>query len=196
MFGQMFPDADLGRYSKHEALKVLLRRFAYRHVLFDAEMVKSFYKLPAKEIKAAVDELINEGVLTEYESGFALASDIELLKDYNGTAVKSVFVMHKNDFLVKSNEYWLKDRFKHPKLRQDVLQYLLIDGRFRGAVFGAFRYGPYDLEGVLTDFTEAEITERGDEVLQAVYAMNGEREVGWTSVKGLTNQIFTVFLYS
>lgn len=58
----------------------------------------------------------------------------------------SVFILHKNDFLVKSNEHWLKDTFRHPEY--DVLGYLLIDGAFRGCLLGHFRNGPFELEDV------------------------------------------------
>ena len=58
----------------------------------------------------------------------------------------SVFILHKNDFLVKSNEHWLKDTFTHPEY--DVLGYLLIDGAFRGCLLGHFRNGPFELEDV------------------------------------------------
>ena len=62
-FSETFPEADLQKYSRHEALKIILQRFSYRHVLFDTAMVKSFYKLPEKEIQAAVIELVCDGIL-------------------------------------------------------------------------------------------------------------------------------------
>jgi hypothetical protein len=39
---------------------------------------------------------------------------------------KSVFAMHRNDFLVRANEHILKERYSHDY--PDTLYYLLIDG--------------------------------------------------------------------
>ena len=147
----MFPDVNINKYTKTEALKILLQRFSYRQVCFNAEMVRSFYKLPAKIIKEAIGSLASEGVIEETENGWLLKTDIELLEKYEPQISKSIYAMHRNDFLVRSNEYWLKEKFKHPE--HETLQYLLIDGEFHGAVVGHFRYGPYDLEDVLLDLS-------------------------------------------
>ena len=55
-FSEMFPEADTDKYTRLEALKIVLQRFAYRIVWFDTAMAKSFYKIPEKEIKQAVNE--------------------------------------------------------------------------------------------------------------------------------------------
>ena len=47
-FGEFFSDFSLDRYTKTEALKIVLRRFAHRFVWFTPAMAKSFYKLPEK----------------------------------------------------------------------------------------------------------------------------------------------------
>ena len=39
-FSDMFPDINLTKYTRHEALKILLQRFVYRHVCFDVKMAK------------------------------------------------------------------------------------------------------------------------------------------------------------
>ena len=108
-FEEMFPEANLERYTKRAAVKTVLKRFAYRLVLFDIQMAKSFYKLPEKEIKTAVQELISENVLTEYENGFMLKTDLDILENYKTKPVKGIIVMHRNDFLVKANEHTLKN---------------------------------------------------------------------------------------
>lgn len=172
---EMFPELDLSRYSKLEALKILLQRFSYRHVKFDAEMVKSFYKLPGKIIKEAIDSLADEGVIEKIGNGWLLKTDIEILKTYSHQTLKFVNVMHRNDFLVRSNDYWLKEKYKHPK--HDTLQYLLIDGEFRGAVVGHFRNGPYDLEDVLLDLTQEEVVARKSNILEAIGVVNNEASV-------------------
>jgi len=182
IFPEMFPNADLTKYSRHDALKIVLRRFAYRHVLFDANMAKSFYKLPEKDIKAAITALSEEEVLMETEYGLLLSDDYILLQNYDSLPSISVYAMHRNDFLVKSNEHWLKERFTH--LYPDTLYYLLTDGEFRGVVAGKFRYTP-EVEDVLVDISDT----RRDEVLQAVRALCGTdipikryRSKSWTNI--------------
>lgn len=169
-FGEMFPDINMSRYSRQEALKILLQRFAYRSVLFDVDMARAFYKLPKKDIKTAMEELIREGIFIEIEDGYLLKTDLAVLQAYTDITPRFVLALHRNDFLVKSNEHWLKERFKH--LVYDTLQYLLIDGEFRGASVGHFKNGPYVLEDIIFDLPEVEITTRKDEILEAVYAVN------------------------
>ena len=171
MLREFFPDVQVDRYSRHEALKIVLKRFAYRHVVFDIKMAKSFYKLPEKDIKKAIAELIENGVFVETETGYILHEDMELLETYDAELVKSVFAMHRNDFLVKANEHWLKERFTHSY--PDTMCYLLIDGCFRGAVLGKFRYTP-ELEDVVLDLQPDEAAMRKDEILRAIHQFYGE----------------------
>jgi hypothetical protein len=138
-------------------------------------MAKSYFRLPAKELKTVISELLEEGVLVESESGCMLQSDMELLKMYSGEAPDSVYAMHRNDFLVRSNEHWLKEKFKHPEY--ETLYYLLIDGQFRGAVVGKFRNGPYDLEDVILNLTMLEEDNRKQAILDAVRAVSHGRTV-------------------
>lgn len=169
-FSEMFADVSLMKYSKQQALENLLPRFSYRNVVFDEKMVKSFYKLPTKEIKEAIKVLLDKNLLCESNDGFLLTTDYNLLQSYSAKPNTSVFAMHRNDFLVKSNEHWLKDKFKHPE--HDTLQYILIDGEFHGASLGHFRNGPYDLEDVLLDLPLSEASMRKNDILDAIYAVN------------------------
>lgn len=164
-FDVMFPQADIAKYTRPEALALLLQRFAYRCVSFDVGMAKAFYKLPEKEIKTAVAALVDSGVLVEDDGNYLLREDAALLESYSGTPKKSVFAMHRNDFLVKSNEHWLKEKYPHPY--PDTLYYLLVDGEFGGAVAGKFRYTP-EVEDIFLDLPPQEAACRKDEVLAAV----------------------------
>ena len=172
VFAEMFPDADLAKYTRHQALKIVIQRFSYRHVTFDTKMAKSFYKLPEKEIKKAVTELVEEGVFAEIEDGYILREDLDFLQTYVARSPKSVFAMHRNDFLVKSNEHWLKERFAHHY--PDTLYYLLIDGAFEGVVAGKFRYTPPEVEDVMLDLPLDEAVARKDEILQAIHHLCGQ----------------------
>ena len=81
-FAEMFPEVDPNKYTRLRSLKIVLQRFAYRIVWFDTAMAKSFYKLPEKEIKLAVNELVTEGILAVSEAGYMLTSDARLLENY------------------------------------------------------------------------------------------------------------------
>ena len=169
-FLEMFPDVDLDKYSRHDALKIVLQRFAYRHVLFDLEMAKSFYRLSEKDIKKATTSLIDEAVLLETDEGYLLSEDVELLQTYQPEPPRFIYAMHRNDFLVKSNEHWLKERFTHSY--PDTLYYLMIDGEFQGVVVGKFRYTP-EIEDIILDMPDKEAFIRKDEVMQAVRDLCG-----------------------
>lgn len=173
-FSEIFPEADLGKMSRAEALKIVLKRFAYRTVWFDSAMAKSFYKIPEKEIKAALAELENEHVFAPYAGGFMLRSDAELLEKYEPQPMKFVYAIHRNDFIYKAHEHilkeWIKPLTKDLPYDHEPLQYLLIDGEFHGASVGHFRNGPYDLNDVVCDLQDAE--SRMDEIIEAVKAVN------------------------
>lgn len=173
-FEEMFPEVNPQRYTRTEALKILLQRFAYRMVWFDAAMAKAFYRMPGKEVQKAVAELTAEGVLISWESGYLLKSDAALLEDYEAKDISSVYALHRNDILFKSREPLLKQMVKDltEGLPYDCepLQYLLIDGRFCGASVGHFRYGPYDLNDIVCSLPDPE--SRREEILTAVLAVN------------------------
>lgn len=175
---EIFPDADFLKYTRLEALKIVLRRFAFRHVLFDITMAKSFYKLPEKDIKATVNELLADGTMAEIDGGYMLRSDFEFLPTYTAKPQHTVYAIHRNDFLYKSNEHMLKEWIQPLTSRlsydHEPLQYLLIDGEFHGASVGHFRNGPYDLNDVICDLPDAE--KMKDEIISAVSTINYDKK--------------------
>lgn len=174
-FEEMFPDINRERYTRIEALKIVLQRFAYRNVWFNVTMAKSFYRLPEKLISSAVKELLAEGILAEYSNGYILQNDMEILSAYQPKPLHFVYAFHRNDFLYKSFELTLQEQLKplYENLPYDhePLQYLLIDGEFRGLSVGHFRYGPYDLNDIVCD--SPGLAGRKDEILTAVEEVNG-----------------------
>ena len=177
MFGEMFPEVDFYKYSRIEALQIVLQRFAYRNVLIDADMARSYYKLPVKDIKSAMDALVCDGIFITADGGYMLKADAELLQAYQSKELHFVYAMHRNDFIYKSNEHALKKQTEKwlanagdADYDREPLQYLLIDGAFHGACVGHFRNGPYDLNDVLCDLPEAE--ERRAEIIRAVTDVN------------------------
>lgn len=171
-FEEMFPEVEQERYTRQEALKTILMRFAYRQVWFDGAMAKSFYRLPAKDIKTALASLAEEGLLTEADGGYIRAEDAKLLEEYEPKEMRFVYAVHRNDFLYRSNEHWLKEKFgamgEGLPYDHELLQYLLIDGEFKGAVVGHFRNGPYDLNDVIGDLPQ----ERMEEIIESVRSVN------------------------
>lgn len=173
-FAEIFPEADLRKYTRLEALKIILLRFAYRTVQFDTAMAKSFYRIPEKEIKRAVRELVVEGKFAVSDSGYMLRSDAELLESYEPKEMSFVYAIHRNDFIYKVQEHILKEKARHLteglEYDHEPLQYLLIDGEFHGAAVGHFRNGPYDLNDIVCDLQNAE--SRKEEIIQAVSLVN------------------------
>lgn len=173
-FREMFPNINIEKYTRIEALEILLRRFAYRQVWFDMAMAKSFYKLPVKDIKFAVSELENKGELVSFDGGYMLKKDAETLTCYEPKLMKFVYAIHRNDFLYKSNEHILKTQVqslaKNLEYDHEPLQYLLVDGEFCGASVGHFRNGPYDINDIILDYPR--LAERKDEIVDAVKAVN------------------------
>ncbi len=185
-FDEMFPDVNLNRFSRHEALKEVLRRFAYRMVFFDSHMAKDFYKLPEKEIRLAADELVRENHFVVSDGGWIRAEDQDLP---DVERPHFVLAIHRNDVLYKAQESWLKEWSKSLSdglpYDHEPLQYLLIDGEFHGASVGHFRNGPYDLNDIVCDLPDAQ--ERREEIINAVALVNfgkrPERFMGET-IKG------------
>ncbi len=169
-FSDMFPHVDLHRYTGTDALKIVLQRFSYRHVLFDENMAKSFYKLPSKDIKSAVKELLNENIIVKFEEGYILKTDYDLLNDNEYICPLTSFVLHRNDFLVKSNEDWLKKIYKREGC--DILQYIMAEGEFVGAVYGKFKYGPNIIDDVIIDLPDDERQKHEHEIMESIYKIN------------------------
>jgi hypothetical protein len=171
-FENEFPEVNVKRYTKTEALKIVLLRFAHLHVFFDATMAKSFYRVTKKDIEMAIAELVAENrlIFKEFRGlmGYLLTEDVEFLeKNDLPEPSPSVLMMHRSDFIVKSHEDELKKRFSDKE--HDVLYYLLIDGEFQGAVFGRFTFGPIELRKIKLDLSTNEIARRKTEILKAVY---------------------------
>ena len=121
------------------------------------------------------------GGFAENRKNYALEVDFppeleEQIAPEHRAALRGVLALHRNDPLVRCGESARKERYKSPEKGSEVTQYLLVDGVIRGAVMGHFRDGPYDLHAVWLELPEQEAAVRRDEILRAVYAVNGPRE--------------------
>ena len=173
-FEEMFPEHDLNRYTRAEALCVVLQRFAYRMAWFDTKMAKAFYKLPEKEIRQACERLAERGVLTALDGGFLLTGDADMLDTLPEQPLPPVRAFHRNDFLVRTLEHELKATFKplYDALPydHDPQYYVMVDGKFRALSVGHFRYGPYEIHDIVCD--SPDMWARKDEICAAVLKEN------------------------
>jgi hypothetical protein len=182
LFETEFPDIDLGEYEKKEALKILVSRFAYLNVFIDTKMLKSYYQLPEIEFQAVITRLVSEGILKhvtiEDKEGFVLSEDIPLLEK-ESYPPGGIFALDRNDFLSKSHETRLSEKFISEKYsfgrtpaKPTMMQFILVDGEFRGYTAGYFRIRPNLLEDVVLDLEESEAINRKEEILEAVRLVN------------------------
>lgn len=187
LFESEFPEVNLNHYSRLEALKLAILRFAKLIIFFDEAILKSYYKLPLKLVKEAVSELLSENILivltVEGNRGYLLSEEVKFLsseeqsKLNNPTllgageseeSIPSVLLLQRNDFLVRAYAEELKTVYPS---EWDALYYLLIDGSFHGVVVGRFKFGPHVIEDILLDLPEEEKENQREEILQAVYGV-------------------------
>jgi len=186
LFETEFPDIILDESEKEETLKILISRFAYLNVFIDTKMLKSHYQLPEEEFQAAVTKLASESTLKRVtigdEEGFVLSEDIPLLEKETFPP-GGVFVLDRNDFLCKSNESHLSEKFNNEKhdfhrtpVKPTMMQFILVDGDFKGYTAGYFRIRPNILEDIVLDLEESEAINRKEEILEAVRLVNDPDE--------------------
>lgn len=181
-FESEFPDVDPDRYGRTEAIEIIIKRFASLSVAACAESVKSFYGFNSAETGAAIKALAESGEISFLgdDGFFCLREDEEIVNGGGAAALpKKVFLLHRSDFWVKSEEYLLKKRFAYGRRKRgdaeaadgdggapsDVLYYVVIDGEISGAVLGRFKFGPHLVEDVVV--AEGARCDR-DEILEAV----------------------------
>ncbi len=149
------------------AVSKVVHRFIQAMVFATAGHIKSWSQLPAKTIRQAIAALVEEGKIVAAQianlgQGFVCAEDADGLLPPD--IPPCVFMLDKSDFLVRAHMDELQRRYKG----YEVLQFLLIDGEFKGAVLGHWRIGPYDVEDILVEFTPDQAEMRKDEIINAV----------------------------
>lgn len=176
LFPEMFPEVDTKHYTRVDALEKLIPRLIYRFVWLTAENVRHFYGLPKRDIVAAIKSLEEKKKLISWQEGWILPEDRLFLEQETEEPVRGIYALHRNDPLVRIEEWRLKELYKGREKGSEVMQYLLIDGRIRGAVMGHFRYGPYDLHEIRTELTEEQLRQRREEIRAAAEDVNGKRD--------------------
>jgi hypothetical protein len=166
VFSQEWPGVSIQPDLCERAAKEVLRRFLHAYVFASVEQIKSWSGWPAKDINHLLKSLEANGVTTARDidglgDGWICAEDAALdCKE----PLHSVFMLHKADPLVRASTSELKRRF----VGLEVLQYLLVDGEFQGAVCGHWRIGPHDVENIVLQLPERERMARKDEIVEAV----------------------------
>lgn len=144
----------------------MLLRFFDAIVFATLEQIRSWSQLKLKTLQTALDLLMEHGqivkmTINDLGEGFILKEDLGLNDE---EIPSSVFMLDKSDFLVRVFMNELKEMCKG----QEVLQYLLIDGEFKGAVLGHWRIGPHDIDNVELCLAREEAEERKKEIIAAI----------------------------
>jgi hypothetical protein len=165
-FAAEWPEVELEDASWEASATQVLHRFLRGHVFATFEQMQDWSRWSSRALKRLVSEMehaqrIVPRVMAGYGEGWLCGEDADLPDQL---AEASVFMLHKSDPLVRSHGSELKRRFG----RTEVLQYLLIDGGFQGAVLGHWRIGPHDVEDVVVELPTRERQQRQGEILQAI----------------------------
>ncbi len=163
-FEAEWPEVEIA--DRDAAACAVLMRFLEAHVFAAFEQIKDWSQLPASFLKPLLARMESSGDIlpAQIESlgeGWLRAEDAGIAP---AEMPPSVFMLHRADFLVRSHVSELKRRFGSA----DILQYLLIDGAFRGAVCGHRRIGPHDVDNIRLDLPPAEVRARQEDILRVV----------------------------
>jgi len=165
-FSTEWPEIDLAEAKWETSAAQVILRFLRGHVFATFEQLKDWSGWPSRPLARLVRDMeennaIVPGAVEHLGEGWICPQDIPLRPR---EASPSVFMLRRSDILARSHASELKRRFGH----QEVLQYLLIDGAFKGAVLGHWRIGPHDVEDIIVELPAAERTNRQEEILRAV----------------------------
>ncbi|NKB69969.1 MAG: hypothetical protein GKR89_23085 [Candidatus Latescibacteria bacterium] len=166
LFASRWPEIDLSRLSWQKAATAVLQRFVESHVFATFEQIRNWSQWPLRDLKALLQEQEESGnwIPLQIEglgNGWVRAEDKGLAERQPEAGV---FMLHKADPLVKSHAAQLKEQFAD----REVLQYLLVDGRFAGAVCGHWRIGPHDIEDIAVHLPDEQVAKRRQEIIAQV----------------------------
>ena len=165
-FEAEWPQVKLNEERRQATTVQVLLRFLEGHVLATFEQLKDWSQLPTKLLTKVVQEMEQANLIVPQTveglgEGWLRAEDVSLR---GGEIIPSVFMLHRADILVRSHASELKRRFEG----LEVLQYLLIDGQFQGAVVGHWRIGPHDVDDIVVMLPAGERAKRREEIIEVV----------------------------
>lgn len=160
-------EVETDRVKHIESVAEVTHRFIKSMVFATLVNIKSWSGFPTKVIEEVVKTLVTDETIVATEitglgKGFmskedSLGFDAEAIPD-------SIFMLDKSDILVRAHLSELQKQFKG----YEVLEFLLIDGQFKGAVLGHWGFGPYDIDDIVLELSSNEILSRKDEIIHAV----------------------------
>lgn len=165
-FETEWPEGNLSQEQQRSAATQVLRRFMLGHVFATFEQIKDWSQLATRLLKQLLSEMENTRLIVPQSveglgSGWLCASDTA----FSATEITpSIFMLHRADILVRSHASELKRRLGH----LEILQYLLIDGQFQGAIVGHWRIGPHDVDDIVLTMPAQERVARRTAILDAV----------------------------
>ena len=164
-FSSAFPAIEIEAIDRDQAARSIIRRFLEGHVFATFQQFRDWAEWPVRDLKAWLSTMTAEGEIQELEipglgPGWVL-SDGRFPPE---PPASSVHMLHLQDGLVRSHRSELKQRFGG----REILQYLLIDGRFAGAVCGHWRIGPHDVEDIVLELPKTMRASRKTEILKEV----------------------------
>ena len=165
-FASEWPDIQLNEDQRQAAAAQVLLRFLQSHVFATFEQFKDWSQLSTRLLTGVLQEMEKASLITPWAvpglgEGWLCAGDSPLEP---GGLEPSAFMLHNADMLVRSHASELKRRFGD----YEVLQYLLVDGVFQGAVVGHWRIGPHDVADIMLTLPAAERVNRRTEILNVV----------------------------
>ncbi|SES68651.1 hypothetical protein SAMN05421676_101174 [Salinibacillus kushneri] len=149
-----------------ESVEKVLLNFLDSMVFANLDQIKSWSHLKKNLLKRILQQLIAKKLMVEVSieglgTGYMRTDKVEFA---HRKVPKSVFMLDKSDILVRTHLDELKTLYKG----QEVLQYLLIDGEFQGAVLGHWRIGPHDIDDVTLSLKPEQANIRKDEIIKAI----------------------------
>lgn len=165
-FGREWQDVDLEAESWEDAATEALRRFIGSQVFATIEGMRDWSGFGARALKTILERMEKTGEIAPASveglgDGWALSVDSDLP---NVAPPRAAYMLDASDPLARSHTSDLKRRFAGT----ETLQYLLIDGEFKGVVAGHWRIGPHDVDDVIAELPEPERSAREAEILTAV----------------------------
>lgn len=175
-FGALYPEAELSSYTRVSAIKELILRRVYADAYVSEASLRSYYGFGARDIQASLGELSGELLRERTDGGedvYILPSDADFLREPHDPP-RGAWVFGRSDPLVRAAEYRIKGRFV--KKGSETMYYIWLDGEFRGAVVGRFRFTPNELHDAVLDMEPEEAEERRSEIIRAVYRVESQTE--------------------
>jgi hypothetical protein len=165
-----FPDFSPNSVDKPAAVDTVILRLAARMVALTRQMIRDYFSLNIRDIDDSLQRLTQTGALTFADGAWFFPEHLQRLLQEDLPEDKTAYVLHRSDPIVRAFAADLKRQYTRPGAK--ILQFILIDGRFAGAVYGNFRFGENEVDDIRLDLPEPQAQAYKDSVVAGVYAAN------------------------